>query len=139
MDATWPKKSADAFWLAAARNLEQRRINPTQYQALLIPGVVCLAFSIELGLKAMLLSSGKPPKTHNLFKLFQLLPQPIQGEVVAACGAPREAFDASLGTAANTFEEWRYIYEMENPNVDLAFMSALADAIRVATDVHAAP
>jgi len=139
MDASWPKKAADSFWLAAARNLEQRRISPTQYQALLIPGVVCLAFSIELGIKAMLRSSGKPPKSHNLVTLFKLLPQPIQDQVVAACGAPREAFDAALGAAANAFEEWRYVYEMENPSIDLAFMSALADAIRAATDVHAAP
>lgn len=65
MDATWPKKTADSFWLAAARNLEQRRLNPTQFQMLLIPGVVCLAFSIELGLKAILLRTSGPPRTHN--------------------------------------------------------------------------
>ena len=118
MDATWPKKAADSFWLAAARNMEQRRINPTQYQMLLIPGVVCLAFSVELGMKAILLPAGKPPKTHNLTKLFHLLPQHIQDQVVVACGRPCGAFEVALNSVANAFEDWRYVYDMDNPSVD---------------------
>ena len=137
MDATWPKKAADSFWLAAARSLEQRRINPTQFQMLLIPSVVCSAFSIELGIKAILLRSGQPPKTHNVAKLFRILPPAIQDQVVSACGKPRQDFDAALEEVAELFEEWRYIYEMENPQVDLGFLSQLADAVRVATDSHA--
>lgn len=137
MDATWPKKAADSFWLAAARSLEQRRINPTQYQMLLIPGVVCSAFSIELGIKAILLRSGQPPKSHNLSKLFEALSPAIQDQVITACGKCRKDFDAALGQASALFEEWRYIYEIENPQVDLEFLTHLADAVRVATDSHA--
>ena len=137
MDASWPKKSADSFWLAAARSMEQRRVSPTQFQMLLIPGVVCLAFSIELGIKAMLLPAGKPPKTHNLTTLFRLLPPAIQSQIVSACGMPRDAFDSVLDGVAKVFEEWRYVYDMEQPQVDLAFLTTLADAVRVATDAHA--
>ena len=137
MDTSWPKKAADSFWLAAARNMEQRRINPKQFQMLLIPGVVCSAFSIELGIKAMLLPAGKPPKTHNLTKLFELLPQAIQDQVVAVCGRPRDAFDTALSSIANAFEEWRYVYDIDKPSVDIDFLTSLADAIRVATDAHA--
>jgi hypothetical protein len=137
MDATWPKKSANSFWLAAARCFEQRRINPTQHQMLLIPGVVCLAFSIELGIKAMVLPTAQPPKIHSLAKLFVLLPENIQDQVVAHCGRPREAFNASLDSAAKTFEEWRYVYDLDNPSIDLGFLSALADAIKLAADAHA--
>ena len=137
MDATWPKKAADSFWLAAARSLEQRRISPTQFQMLLIPAVVCSAFSIELGIKAILLRSGQPPKTHNLAMLFEALPSAIQDQVVLACGMSRKDFDAALGEAAKLFEKWRYVYEMDEPQVNLRFVTQLADAVRVATDLHA--
>lgn len=137
MDASWPKKAADSFWLAAARNFEQRRINPAQHQALLIPGVVCMAFSIELGIKAMILPAGIPPKTHNLAKLFIELPSNIQNKIIAACGTQREMFFDALSKVANSFEDWRYVYEMENPTIDLSFLSALADAVREATDACA--
>jgi hypothetical protein len=136
VDATWPKKAADSFWLAAARNMEQRRINPTQLQMLLIPGVVCLAFSIELGIKAILLRTSQPPRTHNLKRLFALLPANIQEEIVAASGKSRTIFDAALLEAAHVFEEWRYVYDMEDPQVDLAFLNSLADAVHTATDAH---
>jgi hypothetical protein len=138
MDATWPKKAADSFWLAAARNLEQRRLNPAQFQMLLIPGVVCLAFSIELGIKAILLRTGNPPRTHNLRDLFALLPGNVQDDIVRSCGRPPDAFQASLSSAANIFVEWRYVYDMEQPQVDLPFLNALADAVKTATDAPAA-
>lgn len=137
MDDTWPKKAAESFWLAAARNFEQRRISPTQFQMLLIPGVVCSAFSIELGMKAILLRNGKPPKTHNMAKLFELLPSEIQNRVVGACGKPRKEFDTSLECAARLFEEWRYVYELEEPQVDIEFLTKLADSIRLETDTNA--
>lgn len=137
MDDTWPKKAADSFWLAAARSFEQRRINPTQFQMLLIPGVVCSAFSIELGMKAILLSNGKPPKTHNLVKLFELLPSAIQDRVVGACAKTRKEFGTSLESAAKLFEEWRYVYELEEPQIDIQFLTKLADSIRLETDTHA--
>ena len=95
-----------------------------------------MAFSIELGIKAMILPAGAPPRTHNLAKLFQALPSNIQDQIVAGCGAPRETFDAALCKAANSFEEWRYVYEMEKPTIDLPFLSALADSVREATDAH---
>ena len=137
MDATWRKKAADSFWLAASRSFEQRRINPTQFQMLLIPGVVCLAFSIELGIKAIVLRTISPPKTHNLGELFALLPGPIQNEIVLACQQPRDRFDVSLSAVASTFVDWRYVYDMEQPKIDLQFLNLLADAVRTATEAHA--
>jgi hypothetical protein len=137
MTASRAKQTAHAFWLAAARSMEQRRLNTTQYQMLMVPGVVCAAFSIELGIKAMLLLAGSPPKTHNLAQLFSLLPQPIQQQIIASCGKPREAFDQSLAAIANVFDEWRYIYESEGMNLDNSFLSSLADSVKVAADAHA--
>jgi hypothetical protein len=137
MSANRAKQTANAFWLAAARNMEQRRLNTTQFQMLLVPGVVCSAFSIELSIKAMLLPNGSPPKTHNLAKLFALLPQEIQDQIVASCGKTRDGFDQSLAAIANVFDEWRYIYESENVTLDNAFLNSLADAVKVAVDAHA--
>lgn len=137
MTATRAKQTANAFWLAAARNMEQRRLSTTQFQMLLVPSVVCAAFSIELGIKAMLLPTGSPPKTHNLAKLFSLLPQPVKDQIIEGCGQSRDAFDVSLATIANVFDEWRYIYESENISLDNGFLNALADAVKVAADAYA--
>jgi hypothetical protein len=137
MDTTWPKKVADSFWFAATRNLEQRRLSPTQFQSLLIPGVVCLAFAVELGMKAMISRNSAPKKTHDLSRLFSQLPQEVQEKLVAASGKPQVAFDNSLKAAATIFEDWRYVYELENPQVDLEFLTKLADATRLATDEYA--
>jgi hypothetical protein len=139
MDDIWAKHAANAFWMAAARSMEQRRLNADQFQMLLIPGVVCLAFSIELGIKSILLPSGKASRTHNLVKLFGELSKDIQERIVSTCGRPRDAFDKSLAKIANVFEDWRYIYELENPNVDMGFLNSLADAIYMCINVPTAP
>ena len=137
MDSTWPKKTADAFWLAAARSLEQRRTSPNELQMLLIPGVVCLALSIELGFKAILVKARKPPKTHDLKRLFEALPQAVQQEIIIKCNCLQASFDQALSNVAKSFEEWRYVYELENPQIDLPFLSLLADAVQLVTDALA--
>ena len=139
MEDIWSKHAATAFWMAAARSMEQRRTSATEYQMLLIPGVVCLAFSIELGIKSILLASRNVPKTHNLAKLFVALPKDVQDSVVSACGQPRSVFDVSLAAIANVFEDWRYIYELDNPKIDLSFLNSLADAIYTYINAPAAP
>ena len=63
MDNIWAKNAANSFWMAAARSMEQRRLDANQFQMLLIPGVVCSAFAIELGIKSILLPSGRPKYT----------------------------------------------------------------------------
>lgn len=126
MDAIWVKNSARAFWLAANQNMDS---GPGQFQKLLVPGVVCAAFSAELGIKAMLLPNGSVPRTHNLEKLFSKLPQASQDRIIPQCSDSREEFLASLGGVANAFENWRYIYELESPSLDIGFLFEFADAV----------
>lgn len=137
MDINRVRASAHAFWLAASRNMEKRWINPTQYQMLLVPGVVCSAFSIELGLKAIIMSSGNPPKTHDLSKLFLLLPSSAQDDIVRKCGKPRDQFDKSLAAIANLFEEWRYIFETDEASLDNGFLDTFSNAVKSVVDAPA--
>jgi len=95
----------------------------------LVPGVVCTAFSIELGFKALIARTTPPPRIHDLKKLFEKLPQEIQDRVVTACSPTRATFDSSLAAIANVFEEWRYVYEQQTVQLDMAFLQRLADTV----------
>ena len=64
-----------AFYLAFQRCMEQRPLPGGQIQFLGVPGVVCIAFSIELGFKTLILKSGGTPRGHNLNDLFSCLPR----------------------------------------------------------------
>ena len=129
MDQKRAKDTANAFWMASARCMEQRRISPAQFNMPLVPGVVCAAFSIELGLKSLVAKTKQPPKTHDLRKLFELLPQEIQDRLVVACSPTRAAFNSSIAAISNVFEEWRYVYEQETVQLDMAFLQRLADTV----------
>ena len=129
MDLKRAKDTANSFWQSAARCLEQRRISPTHFNMPIVPGVVCAAFSIELGLKTLIGGSSTPPKSHNLEKLFSLVPANTQDQIVAGCASTRASFDASLSLVANAFEDWRYIYEQETVQLDMAFLQRLSDAV----------
>lgn len=134
MDRSRIKGAANSFWLAASRNFEKRWTNPRQFQMLLVPGVVCSAFSIELGLKAILFDSGNPPRTHDLSKLFDLLPTATQDQIVAGCGKPRDEFNTSLLAIANLFEEWRYVYEVDELSLDNEFLQKFSNAVKFVVD-----
>lgn len=86
------------------------------------PFVVNAAFSIELYLKALIQKhGGKPPREHELVKLFERLPAAALmaiEQVTPRCAenrALREAprFKAYLETLNGAFIEWRYCYEVE--------------------------
>jgi HEPN domain-containing protein len=118
-----------SFGLAARRCLEQRAVGPGQFEAPLAPAVVCLAFSIELGLKALILRANGSPWGHDLSELFAVLPESLKSSLVAAVGRERDRFEASLADAANAFEEWRYIYERKSAKADIDFLRRLQSAI----------
>ncbi|MES1982101.1 MAG: HEPN domain-containing protein [Pseudomonadota bacterium] len=91
-----------------------------------VPFVVNAAFSIELYLKALTQKHGqKPPKGHELVKLFERLPAAALsaiGEVTPRCAenrALREAptLKAYLETLNSAFIEWRYCYELERTGI----------------------
>jgi hypothetical protein len=77
---------------------------------------VLRAFSLELALKALCVKRGVTyPKTHNLAKLFAILPSTDRAS--AANGYKKKnptsdgSLEALLKANANVFEEWRYQHE----------------------------
>lgn len=82
-----------------------------------IPAIVCLAFSIEVGLKAIIKAEGKaPPRCHDLQKLFGLLTQDSQMQIRQALSRYADKFDSLLTSMKSAFEDWRYVYEAYEPS-----------------------
>jgi len=80
----------------------------------IIPGIVCMSFSVELWFKALGCLSdpvGEIPTGHNLLALFNKLSSDIQDALIARCGQTRAPFLRSLEEDARAFETWRYSYE----------------------------
>ncbi|MCK6417152.1 MAG: hypothetical protein L6Q63_16735, partial [Giesbergeria sp.] len=82
-----------------------------------------------LGFKSLVARTAPPPKIHDLKKLFELVPQATQDRIVTACSPTRAAFNTSIAAIANVFEEWRYVYEQEAVQLDMAFLQRLADTV----------
>jgi len=131
MDAIWVKNSAGAFWLAANQNMGSRS---GQFQELLIPGVVCAAFSAELGIKAMLLPKRSVTRNHNLHDLFLELPQASQDRIILQCSDTHDEFFASLSGVAKAFVDWRYVYKSESPSLDIGFLFEFAGAVHASAN-----
>lgn len=76
-----------------------------------IPGIVNLAFAIELGLKASLFSHKNFLRGHKLDQLFEALPKIDREFIACHSSLGEEKIASDLPEVANAFQEWRYIYE----------------------------
>ncbi|WP_129139611.1 hypothetical protein [Modicisalibacter coralii] len=131
MNVTQAKNSSRSFHLACQRTLEQRQTSHGQVEILMVPGVVCAAFSIELGIKAIALGEGTQPTGHKLDKLFGTLSAPEQDAIKESIGLPNTDFQKELEAAAGAFEEWRYIYEgTETVSANLQFLQRFSSAVQ---------
>ena len=116
---------------------------------LMAPRIVCLAFAAELGIKALLVQTGKLPDPkarpivrtgHHLPSLFKLLPDALSQRVRAATGTFSSDFDAKLQKDAAVFENWRYLYESnQGSSVDDGFLTALVRALIAEFEPSAMP
>lgn len=139
MNLEQAQNSSKAFYLAFQRCIEQRQLPNGQVQFLVVPGVVCVAFSIELGFKALVLRAGGSVSGHKLKELFNALEPSTQQIIFEAVDIERQKFESSLEAASNAFVEWRYIYEQESANVDMEFLSKLAKATQDAITSQGVP
>jgi hypothetical protein len=128
MNIEQAKHSAQAFYLAFERCMEERSLSGGQTQFLAVPALVCAAFSVELGLKALLLRKGQEIRGHNLAGLFEALDQATQTRISTATGVVDADFASSLQEAGDVFDEWRYIHEKEAKVASPKFLSAMAKA-----------
>lgn len=126
MNIDQARHSAQAFRLAAQRCKEMRPLPGGRFERLVVPELVCAAFSAELNLKVLLLTAGKTVKGHNLKVLFEELDPETKKKIIAAIGGPDQAFLTSLEAVANVFDDWRYIHEKPTLSALPRFLEALA-------------
>ncbi len=65
------QQSSAAFFAASDRILTERRCGDEIQAIMFVPGVVCAAFSVELGFKAMIMQAGAKAGGHNLLTLMR--------------------------------------------------------------------
>ncbi|OZG71829.1 hypothetical protein BTA51_19605 [Hahella sp. CCB-MM4] len=98
---------------------------------LVVPGIVCAAFSIELGVKALLMEGKKEARGHELYELFSRLAPAEQAELIEMVGATNDDFVRELKSVANAFVKWRYVYEAgESVSANLDFLRQLSEAVQ---------
>ncbi|MCC6208759.1 MAG: HEPN domain-containing protein [Gammaproteobacteria bacterium] len=114
----------------------KRRLRSGELKRTMVPDIVCLAFSLELSLKSLLIKlNGGAPREHNLQALFRLLAHDTQSALISKTGtecgsALTEAeFMANLENIGNAFVEWRYLHEKGPASFMPAFGVGLAKAI----------
>lgn len=118
-----------------------------------IPSIVCLALAVELYIKDLhFLLRGDAPKKHDIFKLFDSLPQSIQQEICDHTSirenplmtkgdllSPKyysqtynrhDRFIDQMKAISSGFQKWRYSYESTILTYDSSFALALINAIK---------
>lgn len=126
----------NSFGLAAERCLERRPLPGGRFEMLAVPAIVCAAFSIELGLKTLILLRGGVQKGHDLKTLFLRTHAEDQRTIEESLGMDRDALLRSLSKAASAFNDWRYVFEQDAAHADPAFLQAMGGAIRDAIDAR---
>jgi hypothetical protein len=121
---------ARAFFIAYERCMERRPLRGGDYQMPFVPAVVCLAFSIELGLKALGEREGSILRGHQLDELFAKLSVGLQESLRKETGFPPGDFNGALSSASKTFVEWRYVHEQATPDVNVPFLVSLGRAVQ---------
>jgi len=133
---------ARCFAMAAERCAEQRLSGPDECQSLPLQAAVCWAFSIELGLKALLQREKRDNvrghSGHSLRELFNGLGQETQESLKRALMESMSlscvCFDRLLEEHSGIFSEFRYIHEkISEPqnkiDANIKFLRALSEAV----------
>ncbi|MDH3973286.1 MAG: HEPN domain-containing protein [Deltaproteobacteria bacterium] len=123
-------ETANAYFLAAERCEEQKRISQNQVEWLLVPAVTNRAFSIELFLKAILQNDGTSKYGHKLHELFNDLKHERKTQIIEETGLDSELFHKDLTKISNAFVEWRYLYEKEDIQIAWSFLQKLSNAVK---------
>jgi len=97
----------------------------------IVPAVVCLAFGIELYFKAIIALENGSAKGHELSTLFSRLSPQSQAALRTRLSLGEVEFQQKLKAISVAFVEWRYIFEQQSANLDMAFLSDLARATKL--------
>lgn len=144
------KAQADDFF--SAYKILEKASGP-----IMAPGVVCLAFSLELYIKDVYYALNmEPPRSHNILKLYKKLPRQIRRDIFFHAsiiqnpfalrgpiiflrrfnGLSRDyyGFIKHLEVISDGFEKWRYSYENGTLRYESWFAEALITAFKSAAD-----
>jgi hypothetical protein len=139
MNAERTNNTAKAFLIASKRADEMRVIDGNKFERVIVPATVCAAFSVEIGMKAIILAEGKKAYGHHLDSLFAELSPESQSQITSAITLSdyqkREGVTPTFGDAITkirgAFVDWRYIHEKEDwTEVDYSFLMQLAQAVQ---------
>ncbi|MFG5408175.1 hypothetical protein ABXN37_08700 [Piscinibacter sakaiensis] len=109
-----------------------------------IPSIVCIAFAVELGLKALLYREARPIQKgksgHSLVALASEIPNDVRVRLVATLGIDDARFSEALAFDDRSFEKWRYAHEFdEGISADNEFLHRLAKALITEVVTSAVP
>jgi hypothetical protein len=119
--------------------------------------IVCLAFTVELYIKDLHFKiTGEAPRSHNILKLFNKLPEQIQQEIFAHDSISQNPFVArgdsfsqkkytkdyssydgfidQISLISDGFEKWRYSYESTSLGYNTWFAIALIESVKAVAD-----
>ena len=130
MNPDYASKLSTEFLVAANRASETKVVNDL-FQVAMVPGIVCAAFSIEIGLKAVVHreTGRKASSTHKLDALFEEVSSDTQNKVANMLGMNLLALKEKLIGIGNAFVEWRYVYESDSVAIDHTFLFGVANAV----------
>lgn len=86
----------------------------------LVPAITLSCFAIELFLKALALEYGKSLTGHDVFKIFESLPEPALERLKAL--DPEARLPVGLQAIGDSFVNWRYVHEYQTKVMDLRIL-----------------
>lgn len=129
--------TANCYYIAYTRCMEQRPIDFKTFQMLPIPALTCLAFSCEVYLKTLLfyfdLHFPKGSKGHDLKELYTSLPDDIKANIRESYENPLK-FDSDLDDTKEYFVTSRYLYEEELQWFNIEFILWLREKLKEVVD-----
>ena len=80
----------------------------------MLPAIVCVAFGVELYLKAIIASETGKATGHDLLKLFIKLSPQSKNALATALSYSEHDLRQKIGSVSSAFVDWRYVYELGN-------------------------
>ncbi|WP_162179188.1 HEPN domain-containing protein [Chromobacterium haemolyticum] len=118
-------------FLVAANRANEYRVIDDKFQVAIVPAIVCAAFSVEVGLKALIFkeTGHECKREHKIASLFEKLPNVRQEEIRSLLVEKYNDINEKMKGISNAFVEWRYVYEKDYTEIDSTFLFDFAKVI----------